>query len=54
MSAAASAVAPALDADQLARLRGLRVLHIKDELDIAEGVRLMLLSLGVSVDMRQP
>jgi CheY-like chemotaxis protein len=38
-----------LDADERARLAGLRVLYVEDEPDIAEGGRMMLSGLGASV-----
>ncbi len=38
-------------AAELARLRGLRVRYVEDDADIAEGVRQMLLSLGVTVGL---
>jgi signal transduction histidine kinase len=41
----------ALDPEELGRLRGLRVLYVEDEPDIAEGGRLMLSGLGAQVSV---
>ena len=43
--------APTLAAEDRQRLRGLRVLYVEDERDIAEGGRLLLSSLGVEVEL---
>ena len=42
--------APDLSPEDRQRLRGLRVVYVEDEQDIAEGGRLLLSSLGVDVD----
>jgi len=47
------AAATTLDATEMARLRGLRVLYVEDEPELGEGGELVLAALGVDVHLCQ-